>query len=668
MDKYIGTRLDHRYLVQELLGVGGMANVYKAVDETSGRDVAIKILREEYVENSDLLRRFKNESKAVSMLSHPNIVKVYDLNFTESVNYIVMEFIDGVTLKEYIEHQGRLQWKEAVYFTAQILRALQHAHDNGIVHRDVKPQNIMLLQDGSIKVTDFGIARFARSGMHTMSDKAIGSVHYISPEQARGDAIDNRTDLYSVGVILYEMLTGCLPFEGETAVAVALKHIEEPLRLPREIDPEIPQGLEEIVVRAMQKDAGERYASAAEMLRDMDSFRHDPSIVFGYQYFPAAEQQELYHRGSQQTMGGEDLEQDRRKKRPSNGRRSNQIKRRAAEQNAALGEEMAEQEYGKPKGVLPVLAGVTAAFVVGTIIFIGSMLVLNNPFERVDDVIVPTLVGVNYDSVKDSENYKNFIIQVVSSEYNPSYGNGEIYDQEPSPGRTVKMGSTIKVKVSLGTELVLIPDGLIGKEATAATQDLERLGLTVQRSDVFNEIVPAGQVCATNPGKGSEVPAGSTVQIQVSMGPDAKTTEVPDLGGMNLEDARQALEDANLSVGNITYRASESSTDMVIGQSPGPTSQVSEGSFVDLTLSSGEEDIRSVQIYVKLPEEISNVVTVRAEQDGNPVIERQVQPSLVKVWKPTFSGSGSATVVIYIDNAVYQTYAVDFDEGKSTLQ
>ena len=284
MDKYIGRRLDGRYLVDELVGIGGMANVYKATDVSSGRTVAVKILRDEYVQNQELLRRFKNESKAVALLSHPNIVKVYDVNFSEKVNYIVMEYIDGITLKEYIEHKGALSWKESVYFTVQILRALQHAHDNGIVHRDIKPQNIMLLKDGSIKVTDFGIARFARSGMHTMTDKAIGSVHYISPEQAKGDVTDDRADLYSVGVMMYEMLTGRLPFEAESAVSVAIKHIEEAPRPPRSINSEIPEGLESIVLRAMQKNAADRYSSAAEMLRDIDSFKKDPSISFEYRY------------------------------------------------------------------------------------------------------------------------------------------------------------------------------------------------------------------------------------------------------------------------------------------------------------------------------------------------------------------------------------------------
>ena len=280
MDKYLGKRLDGRYEITELIGVGGMANVYKARDVIENRVVAVKILREEYLDNEEFLRRFKNESKAIAVLSHPNIVKVYDVSFSDRMQSIVMEYIDGITLKEYIEQQGALSWKEAVHFTVQILRALQHAHDKGIVHRDVKPQNIMLLSDGTIKITDFGIARFSRSETKTLTDRAIGSVHYISPEQAQGETTDARPDIYSVGVMLFEMLTGRLPFEAENAISVAMKQIQSAPIRPRSINPAIPEGLEEITMRAMQKDLSQRYQSAAEMLRDIDEFKRNPTILF----------------------------------------------------------------------------------------------------------------------------------------------------------------------------------------------------------------------------------------------------------------------------------------------------------------------------------------------------------------------------------------------------
>ena len=282
MDKYIGKRLDGRYEIHELIGVGGMANVYRCTDTLDDREVAIKILKDEYLNNEEFIRRFKNESKAIAMLSHQNIVKVYDVSFGDMIQYIVMEYIDGITLKEYIDQQGIIEWKDALHLTTQVLKALQHAHECGIVHRDIKPQNIMLLQDGSIKVTDFGIARFSDKATRTMTEQAIGSVHYIAPEQAKGDVTDGKTDIYSVGVMLYEMLTGRLPFDGESAVSVALMQLQSTPKRPREINPGIPIGLEQITMRAMQKQPEDRYASAAEMLSDIERFRLNPSIVFDY--------------------------------------------------------------------------------------------------------------------------------------------------------------------------------------------------------------------------------------------------------------------------------------------------------------------------------------------------------------------------------------------------
>ncbi|MEG1774409.1 MAG: protein kinase, partial [Oscillospiraceae bacterium] len=284
MDNLIGKKIEGRYEITELIGVGGMANVYKAIDVTDGKTVAVKLLREEFYSNEELLRRFKNESKAIAVLSHPNIIKVYDVCFSHKMQVIVMEYVDGITLKEYIEQQGALPWKDALHFTVQILRALSHAHDKGIVHRDIKPQNVMLLSDGQIKITDFGIARFARSEAKTLTDRAIGSVHYISPEQARGEHTDQRADIYSVGVMLFEMLTGQLPFDADSPVSVALKQIQLEAPTPRSIKPDIPEGLEEITVRAMQKKPELRYQSAGDMLRDIESFKQNPSAHFEYQY------------------------------------------------------------------------------------------------------------------------------------------------------------------------------------------------------------------------------------------------------------------------------------------------------------------------------------------------------------------------------------------------
>ncbi|WP_444244101.1 protein kinase domain-containing protein, partial [Eubacterium sp.] len=262
MDNYVGKRLDGRYEVQEIIGVGGMSVVYKAYDNVDDRIVAIKILKDEFLNNEEFKRRFKNESKAIALLSHENIVRVYDVNFGEKLQYIVMEYIDGITLKEYINKQNSITWNDAVYFMTQILRAVQHAHDKGIVHRDIKPQNIILLPNGTLKVTDFGIARFSRSETKTLTEQAIGSVHYIAPEQAKGEQTDERADIYSMGVVLYEMLAGKVPFDSENAVSVALMQVQANAEKLTQINPNIPKGLEQICVHAMQKNPDDRYQSA----------------------------------------------------------------------------------------------------------------------------------------------------------------------------------------------------------------------------------------------------------------------------------------------------------------------------------------------------------------------------------------------------------------------
>ena len=285
MDKNIGKKLDNRYELTELIGVGGMADIYKANDIIENKVVAVKILKNEFAKSEDFLRRFRNESKAIALLSHKNIVKIYDVGFTDKIQYIVMEYIDGITLTEYIERQGVLKWRDAVHFTTQILRALQHAHDRGIVHRDIKSQNVMLLADGTIKVMDFGIAHFNRETDKTISEKAIGSVHYISPEQARGEVTDEKSDIYSVGVMLYEMLTGVKPFDGDNPVSIALKHMQTKPKKMTEINSSIPEGLEEITMKAMQKVPSERYQTAGEMIKDIEEFKKNPSIVFEYKYF-----------------------------------------------------------------------------------------------------------------------------------------------------------------------------------------------------------------------------------------------------------------------------------------------------------------------------------------------------------------------------------------------
>ncbi len=535
---------------------------------------------------------------------------------------------------------------------------------------------------------------FDQKSNRTSTDKAIGSVHYISPEQAKGDITDNRADLYSVGVMLYEMLTGRLPFEAESAVAVAIKHIEEVPRLPRSWNPDIPAGLESIVMRAMQKDAADRYTSAAEMLRDIDSFKKDPSISFEYKYRTPSEstheamierevsgvqqasQEESRSAARQARAGGiaavfSNGKKDRKSERngSSRSRNSSQHRSRVARNNEELAEEAGRStaaRKGERRRLLTTLAGVTCAFVIGSIIFVGTMLLLNNPFERVEDIKVPNLIGLDYESIKNSAEYKDFNLVIKESGYNAQYPVGQIYDQSPSEGRTVKGGATIEIKVSQGTELGTVPV-VMGKDPETAENLLRAEGFTqITRAEIYNNVVPSGLVCGVNPGEGSQVAASTPISLQISQGPETETAEVPDLGGASLEKARKKLEEAGLKVGEITYRSSESSTDTVIGQDPVFGSQVSEGSYVNLTLSSGDRDIGSVQLYITLPDNGSATMTATAIQDGSVVMERQVQPSLTNVWKPTLTGYGTAEVEILLDGEHYRTYEVDFEDGLST--
>ena len=294
-DIYIGQLLDNRYEILDKVGTGGMALVYKAMDHRLNRLVAIKILRDDLAQDADFRKRFYAESQAVAMLSHPNIVSVYDVSHSNNTDYIVMELIEGITLKQYIHHKGKLSWKETLHFATQITKAIQHAHSRGIIHRDVKPQNIMILKDGSVKVADFGIAALESSQQNTMlSNEAIGSVHYMSPEQAKGAPVDARGDVYSIGVVMYEMLTGRLPFEGDSPVSVAIQHISSIPLMPRDVAPEIPIGLEAITMHAMEGDLNTRYQSADELLEDLEAFRKDPDITFGFasEFIPLAPEED----------------------------------------------------------------------------------------------------------------------------------------------------------------------------------------------------------------------------------------------------------------------------------------------------------------------------------------------------------------------------------------
>ena len=557
MDKYVGKRLDGRYEIKEIIGVGGMAVVYKAFDNQENRIVAIKILKEEFTSNQEFIRRFKNESKAIAMLSHPNIVKVYDVSFGDLIQYIVMEYIEGITLKEFIEQEGSLRWKDAVHFTMQILKGLQHAHDKGIVHRDVKPQNIMVLSDGTIKVTDFGIARFSRSDQRTITDKAIGSVHYISPEQARGEKTDEKADIYSVGVMLYEMLTGKLPFQAESAVSVALMQLQRDPQLPTEINGSIPEGLEQITMHAMQKNSDRRYQSASEMLCELNQFRKDPSLTFEHSYF--------VDNSPTRFVGAITPEVSEPK------------------------EEEAAAPVKEKSSIIPILTGVAATLVVAlivlAIIFIPRLLKGTGK-----EVECPNFVGKKYEEIEANDEYsKKFDIE-PKWDYNEDFAYGIVYDQSVPAGKMIKKDK-ITLYVSMGESTVKVEDVYELPKAEAVTK-LKAQGLDPVVSEIADDEIENGLVIKTEPIATTTVAVGSKVTVYVSTGKADNDVAVPKVVGTKKDNAVARLEKENLkaSVEEVFVENGKNTYPIgyVVEQSPANTSsKVPEGTTVKIKVCKG---------------------------------------------------------------------------------
>lgn len=513
MDRYVGKRLDGRYEIQEIIGVGGMAVVYKAHDNQENRTVAVKILKPEFVSNEEFLRRFKNESKAIAMLSHPNIVKVYDVSFGDLIQYIVMEYIEGITLKEYIEQRGSLRWKDAVHFTIQILKGLQHAHDKGIVHRDVKPQNIMVLPDGTIKVTDFGIARFARSDQRTITDKAIGSVHYISPEQARGEKTDEKSDIYSLGVILYEMITGQMPFQAESAVSVAIMQLQREPKTPTEINGSIPMGLEQITMHAMQKTPERRYQSAAEMLCDLDAFRKDPAITFDYNYF-VDDSPTKYVGAVPQTEFSLDDED--------------------------------EEETPAKNNIIPILTGVAITLVLVLVVL--GIKFIPGLFNKSAEISCPNFVGKKYEEIIADDEYKDTFEFKDEWDYSADYEFGYVFEQSEKEGEKLKKGAKITLYVSMGENTKKVPDVYDMTEA-AAVSELKAQGFTnIEKVEMASEDTDKGKVIKTEPKKTQVVKENEKITLYISTGKPEVKVKVPDVIGLTSESAKKKLEEEKLTV------------------------------------------------------------------------------------------------------------------------
>lgn len=581
MDNLIGKKLDGRYLIESLIGVGGMANVYKGRDVRTGNQIAVKVLKEEFLDNEELVRRFKNESKAISILNHPNIVKVYDVSVTDQLQYIVMEYIDGITLKEYLKQRnGALTWKEVVHFATQVLSALDHAHSKGIVHRDVKPQNIMLQADGSIKMMDFGIARFSRAQSQTVSDKAIGSVHYISPEQAKGDHTDARTDIYSVGVMMYEMLSGKLPFDGTGAVSIAIMQISEKPKPLAEVAPNIPVGLRQITEKAMEKDPADRYQSAQEMLDAIAAFRRDPSISFEYEYNTQDNPDKTINRVVSSTA-----------KTAGKAAVSTSQARRAGTMNSGKGKNVKKQKAKVAKGfsMLPIFFGMAVAFVIGAAILVYLIFTnsTNSFFSKHADVQLINFVGMTEDEFRASD-YNSSLLAKWVYEYNDA-PEGTIFQQNPKQGRTVKAGQKVTLKVSLGTQWVTVPDvkTYVSDDAKKTLQDS---GLQVVSKYVEDESVAAGTVVYTEPAGGETVEGGSTVNMYIARSKRDNMVSVTSVTGLQVSEGTADLQRQNLVVSVVEQPSSEAEG-TILNQEPAAGTQVRIRSTVRLYVATAMPEV-----------------------------------------------------------------------------
>ena len=595
-DKYIGRLLDNRYEIQEVIGIGGMAVVYRARCHRLNRLVAIKILKDEFSKDEEFRRRFHAEGQAVAMLSHPNIVSVYDVSTTDEADYIVMELIDGISLKQYMEKKGVLNWKETLHFAIQISKALEHAHSRGIVHRDIKPHNVMVLKNGSVKVADFGIAR-VMSKSNTLTKEALGSVHYISPEQAKGGRVDNRSDIYSLGTVMYEMMTGRPPYDGESPVAVAIQHINGGARMPSILNPNIPGGLEQIIMKAMAHDPAARYATATAMLYDMDEFRKQPAILFDYNTPPTEEVTKLHTNDpvtpkttAEKVAAGTEAPVRRRQsaQKPPAGRP--QKPRRPQPR-------VVEYEEEEERSKFATIAVVACALV--TVVAIAIFLIaLFNGGVGTDSqlVMVPTLVGKNYDTLQISN---DLVLTEPQYAHNDSYEKGRITDQSPKPGSKVAKGTEITIVVSLGpVPQAKTMEDLVGQKQTTAENFLKGQGVLFLCEEESSETVEAGRVIRTEPEAGYPLSDGQTVTLFVSTGPSTKTGVMPDIVNQSLDTAKKILDrqGLDLEIVEVEEQNDDVEENYIIRTEPAAKEELETAQIVTLYVSTGPKKAKMINV------------------------------------------------------------------------
>ena len=659
MDQYIGKMLDNRYEILERIGTGGMAIVYKAKCHRLNRLVAIKILKSDLAQNEEFRRRFNAESQAVAQLSHPNIVSVYDVSRGGDMEYIVMELIDGITLKQYMEKRGQLNWRESLHFITQIMRGLSHAHSRGIIHRDIKPQNIMVLRDGSVKVADFGIACLADSAQ-TLTQEALGSVHYISPEQARGDRPDARSDIYSSGVMLYEMLTGRLPFEGESAVSVAIQHLSSIPLAPREINPDIPEQLELICMKAMAPDLEHRYQSADAMIADLEAFRKNPEVEMKFDLSDLRPEENDEPTRTIRTMPSHTVTI------PVHQPERNYPRRERDED-----EEPRHTGSGK-RGVL--VSAVTVAAVAVVIVLFKTILGSFAP-AVVDQYQVPDLYDMTIEEAENDPRIEGvFEIQKAGSEFSTDVSEGHILRQDPKKGETRKGSQlVIQVWVSAGEETGEVPD-LENKSEQDARILLEKLNkeynleLTVEAPEElkqFSEEITEGYVIKTEPAQGENLKKGDTVKLILSKGPDIKPVTVLPFVGMSIDSVLSQLESYKLTcdAADVEVVDSDKPGGTIVWQSPASGETVPEWTTIKFRVSAGLAS-SALPITVDIPQNGKDIVKVEiyVGDEPNPQYSETVYEADGAV-STTLYGTGRKMVKVYFDGVLDQKQSYERSFG-----
>ena len=722
MDQYIGRLLDDRYEILEVIGTGGMAVVYKARCHRLNRLVAIKILKDEFARDEEFRRRFHAEGEAVAMLSHPNIVQVYDVSSTDNANFIVMELIDGISLKQYMEKKGVLNWKETLHFAMQIAKGLEHAHSRGIIHRDIKPHNVMVLKNGSVKVMDFGIAR-VMSKSNTLTKEALGSVHYISPEQAKGGHTDNRSDIYSLSVVMYEMMTGRPPYDGESPVAVAIQHINGGATMPSNLNPNIPGGLEQIIMKGMALEIQDRYVSATEMLQDMEEFRKNPAILFNYRTIvdDATRPITVINTAAKPRTTAEKVVQAKTGQAPSrvpsdsmrlrstsdnlwvrqNGSQPGSAKKRsggtvpgntsrnreAAEaarraQQRRLAEERQREEEQRSRVATVAIVVCSAVAILAIVVFLVALfngVLLNKELEYVK---VPNLIGEVYSDYLAQE-LDDFNIQLRPQQYDSEHDKGVIMSQEPEGGTEVKKGADIWITISMGAEPeVKIMDNYVGFRQEEVKSALTGQGFQPLFSDEPSDQYPVGVIIRTDPAEGTELEEGQAIKIYVSSGPDVTTATMLDVVGKDKVHAVELLNAKGFDKVRTITVASDKPAGSVVSQSETAGEEIDVTTEIFLEISEGPAEttppttdapeITPVPEETKAPESWSTKTisfalpsrdtgyTVTVLRDGVAIVSASIEPGTDLFTVPDVEGSGTSVFDLVIDGDVYSSQTVEF--------